>query len=196
VEILLGPQLLAIYGAPDGDSLSECGVLEYAFNFMKREPEPLTSLPTAAELRAFWESAHESDVAQAAACRAQLISLFVGVISNQRKAVGHFLPAIEALATHIQGHTVVSKSPRVQLRYRVVINDQAGFYAFVAALLLDDQRSFGVRLRRCEYCRGFFLKGKREKRFCTETCMSSAHDLKGVRRMQKLREARSARKHK
>jgi hypothetical protein len=189
----------SLYGRWGDEHLSsERGLIEYALKFANNEADLASSdffrgmpaSPAYDNLRAL----EKQEAEKIQRHRAPLLSLLARIVANRKDAVRHFMPAAEKLLTHVW---TVSEVRRNHLHAHRIIDDAAAFYAFIAILLLDEERGF--ELRQCELCRKFFLvrptKGRRQKRFCGPEHLKESHDQAAAGRMRKIR-AKKQRKHK
>jgi hypothetical protein len=204
-EFALGGEIQYIYGLASGKDLaSEEGLIAYALRFANGQEDPALrdmalSLPPPGQPQPdpqFHTTMQDKyGPEQIEAQRARLRSTLTTLCRKEQPAE---LSGSEHMLRDVWPLPVLQRTPHLHLAVCWVFLNVEAFNALLGVLLLDKQRGFGRRLRRCELkeCPHFFLQPVQKgnpKKYCSELCMEAAHKATNDTRAEQSRRRARAR---
>lgn len=206
-EFALGGEIQYIYGLASGKDLaSEEGLIGYAVRFANGQEDPaLRDMALTPPLEGQPQPDPQFRTTMQGKYGAEQIDV-------QRTRLRHALTAFcrneqpvelsgsgsEHLLRDVWPLPVLQRAPHLHLAVCWVFLNVEAFNGLLGVLLLDKQRGFGQRLRRCELreCPNFFLQPVQKgnpKKYCDELCMEAAHKATNDMRAEQSRRRARAR---
>lgn len=206
-EFALGGEIQYIYGQVSGKDLeSEQGLIAYALRFVNGQEDPALrdmALAPSPEGQPQPDPQFQTTMRdkygpeQIEAQRTRLRSTLTA-LCRKEQPVELSASGSELLLRDVWPLPVLQRAPHLHLAVCWVFLNVEAFNALLGVLLLDKQRGFGRRLRRCELreCPHFFLQPVQKgnpKKYCSELCMEAAHKATNDTRAEQSRRRARAR---
>jgi len=207
-EFALGGEIQYIFGLASGKNLaSEEGLIDYALSFANGQEDPALrdmalALPSTGQPQPdpqFQTTMRDKyGPGQIEAQRTRLRSA-LSALCRKEQSVEMSGSGSEHLLRDVWPLPVLQRAPHLHLAVCWVFLNVDAFNALVGVLLLDKERGFGRRLRRCELrdCPHFFMQPVQKgnpKKYCSELCMEAAHKATNDTRAEQSRRRARARR--
>jgi hypothetical protein len=200
LSFAVDPEVELIFGkAPTGAFASECGLIEYVLDFVNGDAKDLLeSDPRRIDASIARIFQHPSTDPQHWRDRLkQFLSQLRADKVAAQKWVTKQLPDIWALPWG--GRTATG----IGLHFRILLRTSTALMQFVVLLLVDESRGFNLCQCKLASCSRFFLKtrpakglGAPRQAYCTKDHMDEAHRADAIKRAERSRARKAAKKHK